>query len=104
MTDAHPGRLPHPLSFLEVEPDQLVVSAVKPAEQGEGMVVRVYNPCDGDVAARLRWHRPLHTAERVSLEEQTVEQLAWDAATLDIPVRPAEILTLRVTFRDPEPE
>ena len=46
------GKLPLTASLLSVEGDA-VVSAVKPSEDGEGIVVRVYNPSPAAQRVRL---------------------------------------------------
>ena len=47
----------------------LLLSALKPAEAGRGIVVRVLNPSDGPVAATLRMGVPFRTARPVRLDE-----------------------------------
>jgi len=42
LTGIHQGSLPSAGSFVTVEPDTVVVSAVKAAEMGDGLIVRVY--------------------------------------------------------------
>ncbi|MBN2455015.1 MAG: hypothetical protein JXB29_00520 [Sedimentisphaerales bacterium] len=41
-------------SFLEIKPDNLHVSAIKQSETGRGWVVRVFNPFDKTVRAKIR--------------------------------------------------
>ena len=94
--EAHPGPLPPTLGFLDVEPASVVVSAVKPAEEGEGFVVRVYNPTDADAQARLRVWRHLLRAELANLNESGLEDLPVDGSTVRFPVRAGQVVTLRL--------
>jgi len=48
------GKLPLTHSFLEVENDALHVSAVKQSENGEGWVVRLFNPTDSTLSCKVR--------------------------------------------------
>ena len=57
----------HPL--LALEPRSLVLSALKPAERGAGLVVRVLNPGGADCEAALHLGFPFARAEAVRLDE-----------------------------------
>jgi alpha-mannosidase len=48
------GELPGELSFLQLEPEALVLSAIKRAETGDALIVRFYNPTADPVEATLR--------------------------------------------------
>ncbi len=48
------GTQPMTKSFLEIKPDNLHISAVKQSESGKGWVVRLFNPFERTVAARIR--------------------------------------------------
>lgn len=58
-------------SLLTLEPATLLLSACKPAEDGDGIVVRVLNPTDGAVAASVRLGVELTSAVAVRLDEVT---------------------------------
>jgi 2-O-(6-phospho-alpha-D-mannosyl)-D-glycerate hydrolase len=61
---AEPGR-----ALLALEPCALLLSAVKPAERGAGLVVRVLNPTAAAQTATLRLGFPFARAESVRLDE-----------------------------------
>jgi alpha-mannosidase len=75
VTDVHEGRLPAEQSFASVEPASLVVSAIKVAEAGHGLVLRLYNPTLRDVEGRVRLWRPFAQAHLVRLDEEGVVPL-----------------------------
>jgi mannosylglycerate hydrolase len=56
-------------ALLALEPRSLVLSAVKPAEEGSGIVVRVVNPTDTAVDAVLACDFPSSSARAVRLDE-----------------------------------
>jgi alpha-mannosidase len=63
-------------ALLVLEPSTLLLSAVKPADDGEGIVVRVVNP--GGTSARA--------ARRVGLDVRSAHAVRGDAVTVR-PVR-----------------
>jgi hypothetical protein len=98
-TNVHDGPLPPSASFVEVSPAAVVLSAVKPPEEGEGLIVRVYNAAQVPVEARLKlWHPFRHCALVPLSEGETICSLAEDSETVSLPLRAKEIATLRFTF------
>jgi len=94
-TSAHGGPLPPQGSFLDVSPAAVVVSAVKPPEEGDGLIVRLYNAAPLPVQARLKLWRPFRQAALVPLSEGApLQVLAADADTITLPLRGKEIATL----------
>ena len=55
--------------LLAVEPRAVVLTALKPAEDGEGMVLRLLNPTDTSMTARVRFGLPVASAVSVRLDE-----------------------------------
>ncbi len=93
----HPGTLPTAASFLQAEPAVFVLSAVKPAENGAGVIVRGYNmladPIQGTLRPLLRFAR----ATRVRLDEEELEPLALaEDGSLAFAAQGCEILTIRL--------
>ncbi|MEM2885119.1 MAG: glycoside hydrolase family 38 C-terminal domain-containing protein [Thermoproteota archaeon] len=73
-----PGDLPPELSWIGLQPDVLAVSAVKLAERGEGLLVRVYNPTDSAVEGRLRTFRRPSRAQMANLNEEPLGEAELD--------------------------
>jgi mannosylglycerate hydrolase len=85
------GSGPLSRSFLEITPDVLHVSAVKKSESGEGWIVRIFNPYDSKISARLRLNGgftgPLTSQSPVERQEAEYELPAekgnmWSSAQL----------------------
>jgi alpha-mannosidase len=88
---------PEGAPLLLLEPSGLVLSALKPAEQGAGLVVRVLNPSDEAMEARLRLGFPFTDAESVRLDETPVDEpLSRDGGTLRFRVPPHALRSVRV--------
>ena len=63
---------------LEIGPADVVLSAVKNAEEGDGMVVRFFNSSDGPVTATLRPAFAIQTAHLLDLEERELSEIMPD--------------------------
>lgn len=84
-------------SLLSLEPPALVLSALKPAEDGDGLVVRVLNPDGAATTATLRFGFPLRGAEAVRLDETPSDDaVAVDDGAVRIPVPPHALRSVRV--------
>ncbi|HWG84847.1 MAG TPA: glycoside hydrolase family 38 C-terminal domain-containing protein, partial [Deinococcales bacterium] len=81
---------------------EVALASLKAAEDGpEGtLVMRLYEPNGGRGTCRLRWPG-LQAAERTDLLENPGAPLAVTDGTLDLPLGPFEIATLRLAFRRP---
>ncbi len=53
-TDFHAGDLPARAGYLEGASDDIVISSIKPAEDGKGCIVRLVNPGDSTAAIGVR--------------------------------------------------
>ncbi|HVB22580.1 MAG TPA: glycoside hydrolase family 38 C-terminal domain-containing protein [Ktedonobacteraceae bacterium] len=77
VTDQHEGRQPSQATLLEVEPRELVVSAIKQSTTGNGLIVRVYNPLSHAVEASIRPAIDYAKAFVTNLAEEPQEQVFW---------------------------
>lgn len=95
----HEGDLPQRMSFFAIEPDLAVLSAVKLSEDGNAVVVRVFNPMEKPVDARLTCAKQLASANRVTLEEVHIEALQPEHKSVAFTLGPKKIETLKLTLR-----
>src|SRR5690606_20008981 len=83
------GSLPPELQFVTLEPAAWVLTALKPAESGEGIVVRFYNSHGGAVSGRVEFGLPVADVTPVNLLEEPVElpgmRAEGRAVWLDVP-------------------
>jgi alpha-mannosidase len=103
-TDAHAGEGPSEISFLTLDDPNIVVEAVKQAEDGEDIVIRLYEAGGGTVSTTLDLGFPAQAVEEVNLMERPVDAPQW-ALTMDgnrtqvaLTFRPFEIKTVKVTL------
>lgn len=93
------GPLADALGFLTLEPDDLVLSAVRRTADGLGLLVRAYNLGEGAVAARLACCRTLSQAWRTDLGEERLSPLeVEDGHAVELLVRAGEVFTVELRF------
>ncbi len=99
VTTAHAGSLPAEHSFASVTPDNVVLTAVKKAEDAKGLIFRVYEWAGKD--ATVEFHVPpgASSATVTNLQETPEgSALAVSGDVVKAPIHPFEILTVRVDY------
>lgn len=94
----HGGELPERHSFLQIEPANLVLSAVKRSENGDGLVVRAFNPTSQAIEGKLTFFKPIRTAHLTNLEEKPGDKLATQGNTLSLAVGQKKIVSIEIAF------
>ena len=103
MTDQHEGSVPSRSALIEVEPRELVVSAIKQSSNGEGIILRVYNPLSHAVEGSIRPGFTCTRAFVTNLQEEQQEQIFWSGEDggdersrepVHVGLRAGEIVTL----------
>jgi alpha-mannosidase len=99
VTTSHAGRWPEVRALVSVEPRNVMVSAVKRAEDGGGgLVVRLYEWAGRDGSVRLRLPRPAVSAAETNLMEKGGRELKLDRGDVVCPIARYEIKTIIVRF------
>jgi alpha-mannosidase len=93
-----PGALPARWSFLETDAYNAVVETIKAADDGDGLIVRLYEAHNMRRPVRLRFALPVKSAAVVDLFEQEIGAVEIEGNEVMFPIRPFEIKTLRVKF------
>jgi alpha-mannosidase len=86
----------HPVSLLSAEPENIVVETIKGAEDGNGLIVRLYESQRRRGQVRLHLGFTPGSAWRTNLLEENQAMLTLDGKTITLSVRPYEIVTLRL--------
>jgi len=92
------GDLPKELSFIEIQPRELQLSAMKRCETRESLVLRLYNPTLRDILAMLNFHLPVKAAWLTNMNEERRQQLPVSKSGFEISVGYKKIITLEVEF------
>jgi alpha-mannosidase len=90
------GREPSESGFVTVEGVELALGSLKRAEDGRGVILRLYEPHGARGPATLRFAFSVGRVERVDLLEETEETVEMQDGEVLLDVRPFELLTLRV--------
>ncbi len=99
VTTAHAGSLPAEHSFASVSPENVVLAAVKKAEDANGLILRVYEWAGKE--STVEFHVPPGaTGATVTnlMEEPEGGPLTIMGDEIKAPIRPYEILTIRVDY------
>lgn len=83
-------------SFLTLGDERALLTAFKPPRQGEGMIVRVFNPGDDAIDTTLHLDGPLAHAEQLDLAEKAQATYDISEQSIHLQVQPHQILTLRL--------
>jgi alpha-mannosidase len=99
VTTAHAGSLPPSHSFASVTPDNVVLTAVKKAEDANGLIFRVYEWAGKDATAEFHVP-PGATGATVTnlMETPEGDPLPVTGDVVKVPIHPYEILTIRVDY------
>ena len=115
-----PGVLPADLAFFRLEPESLVVTAVKRNDTGDALVLRFCNMSERGVEAVLESRFPLDRVFVVSMDERRLRALgraeahaaapgagavtrAASGSSVRLPVKPWQVVTLELRPARPRP-
>ena len=93
--DGGSGALPAEGALLALEGAGFAVSAVKRAEDGEGVIVRLYNVASEPASGRVRLAEPFQRAEFVNMDEVFLADAPLEGGWVTLEARPNEIVNLR---------
>ena len=86
-----------PYSLLAFDAPNVIIETIKPAEDGDGLIVRLYE-CErrrGPVVLRAGF--PLRAAWRANLLEENEAALVVDDGAVQLETRPFQVITLRLS-------
>ena len=90
--------LPQEFSFVEAKGLELALGSLKMAEEGEAVILRLYEPHGARGECTLRFGRPVERVERVNLLEEAEGPVEVQSGVVRLRVRPFEVVTLRVDW------
>lgn len=84
-------------SFINIE-GTVLFSALKPAEDQKGMILRVYNPLTAktDAAIQLNDNNGGYSVEKVNLDETRIEEIETEQGRFSMSFEPKEIVSFRI--------
>ena len=75
VTDQHKGELPLKMSFIKIEPANLIISAIKKAEERNSLIVRFYNINSEAAKGKITLYKKIKGVRLVNLNEEVEENL-----------------------------
>ena len=94
----HEGPLPARHSFVQVQPENIVLTAVKKAEDDDGLILRFYESAGKEADVKLQLPPGAESAAETDLMEKYVAPLSVQNDTITVHTRPYEIRTVEVRF------
>lgn len=92
------GELPAAHSFFSVDQSGAVIEAIKVAEDGDGVIVRLYEAQGARGSVTLRTTLPARKAAKTDLLERIQSDLALKKGAVTLPLKPFEIVTVKYSF------
>ncbi len=87
------GNLPMRSSFIDLQPQKLVLSCIKKSEKSEGLIVRFYNPYGEMILSTINTMFPVNEAYLCNLAEERLEKLECIDNNIVLEVPPKKIIT-----------
>jgi alpha-mannosidase len=95
-----PGALAVKWGLLDITPPNVVLSALMPDEDGEGLIARVYEAAGQPTSGvRIHFIPDVSSAAEVNLMEETLAKAAVRGNSIDFDLHPFEIKTFKVKLR-----
>ncbi len=96
LEEPHDGHLPKTYSFIGIEGDDVPVTAVKLAENGPGIVLRLYEPHGKVATTTLKIAPGIKEAQEADLLERPINPLTVENNQLKLILKPHEIKTILI--------
>jgi len=102
LEDPHDGELPSQHSFIEVSPENVILTVAKEAEDSEDMILRLYEAHGSDTEARIKFDRAPNRVLQTDLMEwdKYLPSVEYEIKgnAIFVPMKPWEIKTLKVQY------
>jgi alpha-mannosidase len=97
-TERHQGSLPAEHSFVQIGPDNVVLTAFKKAEDENSLILRFYEWEGRESDVTLQLPGRAQSAEETDLMERPIGNLSMHAGAVTVRTKPYEIKTIKVRF------
>jgi alpha-mannosidase len=94
----HEGTLPAEHSFVRVEPDNVVLTAMKKSEEDSSLILRFYEWAGKEADVKLRLPAGVESAAETDLMEKSIADITVHNDAVTVHTKPYEIKTVRVRF------
>lgn len=94
----HSGNFPPVFSFAKASPDNVILAVLKKAEDGKGLILRVYETEGKGVTAKIELYLPAKTIVETNFLEESLGKPEKAGKSLSVKIAPFEVKTYRVLF------
>jgi len=98
----HAGSLPSEHSFVQVEADNVVLTALKKSEDDASLLLRFYEWAGKTSNVIIHLPEGAQSASETDLLEKPIADLAFHENNVTVPTKPYEIKTVKIKFASPE--
>jgi alpha-mannosidase len=95
----HKGKLPKVYSFVSVQPENVILTAIKKAEDSKDIILRVYETSGEDTNVTIRLAETLKDAMETDLMEKEVSRISIKEKTIETSISKHEIKTMKMIIR-----
>jgi len=92
------GDLPGEFSFIDISPNNLILSALKKAEDSDEVILRFFETTGEATLARVRLFREIKRVAIADLLEREDKKIPFTKDEVTLQVNPFEIVTLKLEF------
>jgi alpha-mannosidase len=92
----HKGDLPNSYSFISVQPDNIIITVLKKAEDSNDTILRCYETSGKDTEATIQTIGALRETVETDLMENQTSNLAAKTGTVSLPISKLEIKTIKL--------
>ena len=92
------GELPPELSFIKLSPHNLILSALKKAEDSDAVILRFFETTGETTRAEVELFKDIKRLTMVDLLEREEGELPFEVNRFSLEVKPFEIVTLKLEF------
>lgn len=92
--------LPETKSFIQVKPENVVISCVKQAEDSEDLIIRLYDATGAGAEVEVLFSFKVSEIQEADLMERETSKLEFEDGKLSLKLKPFEIKTVRVKKAD----
>ena len=100
-TEKHQGALPAEHAFVEVKPENVVLTAMKKAEDDDALILRFYEWAGKETEVKIQLPPGAESAQDADLMERSIGGLPLKANVVTVHTKPYEIKTVKVKFALP---
>lgn len=88
--------LPHEKAFIQIDNENVIIEAIKKAEDDNSLVIRLYENSNSTSNAKIHFGFDVKSVQLVDIMEENPENVSIDEGNVNIMFKPFEIQTLKV--------